>query len=131
MFSKLTQKQRIKAGHKYEYYIGWMLRNQGYEVEPRTKYRYYDRGIDLIATKDGRTCYIQCKGWSKHRQLHEDVIDHFYGSVAYQVGPENMRAVELWIYSSAEPTSYARAHAEKLNIQLYHEPFRIWKRKSI
>jgi hypothetical protein len=130
MFSKLTQLQRRRAGHKYEYYISWKLRNEGWIVEPRTKYKQYDRGIDLIATKDEKIRYIQCKGWSSLKVLHENVIDQLYGSVAYQVGPANLLQTEMFIYSSAYPSNYAREHAKRLNIQIYHEPYPRWKRKK-
>lgn len=131
MFSKLTFKQKQFVGHRYEGYIAWKLRAEGWNVEPRTKYGYFDRGIDLIATKEGKVRYIQCKGWSWHRTVYENVIDQLYGAVAYQAGPEHMAEVEIYVYSSTRPSPYASDHAKRLNIQIFHAPFPNWRRKAI
>ena len=131
MFTRLSYRQRRRAGNRYEYYIAWKLRNEGWTVDARTKYRQYDRGIDLIATKDGKVRYVQCKGWAAKKFLNENIIDQLYGSVAYQVGPENLLQNQMFIYSSAQPTLYAREHAKRLNIELFHEPYpSFWKRKK-
>ncbi len=130
MFSPLSQKQKIRAGRKYECYVSWKLRREGWEVSPRTKYGKYDRGIDLIAIKDGKVRYTQCKGWARTKTLYENSIDQLYGSFAYQVGPENMKMTEIFLYSSAQLSDYARDHAKKLGIEFFHEPFPNWYRRK-
>lgn len=130
MYTYLTQKQKIKAGHKYEYFISWKLRKEGWEVIPRTKYGKYDRGIDLIATKGEKLRYIQCKGWSHKRTLYENTIDQLYGSVVYQVGQVNLINTEIYLYSPTRLSSYALDHAKKLGIEYFHEPYPYWKRKK-
>jgi len=121
--------RNIKTGRRYEYYIKWSLGRDGWEVQERGKYGFYDRGIDLIATKNGVTRYIQCKGWSFRRYIHEDVVTQFFGSVVAQAGLENLNSIEMYIYSPANPSPYAKDKASKLNVHFIKKPFPIWHRK--
>jgi len=128
MYSKLTLKQRLRVGRNYEKFIAWKLQREGWQVEPRSDYGKYDRGIDLIIKKEDRVGYVQCKGWGKRKHIHENSVDQLYGAVAFQEGPENMQKVEMYIYTATQPTFYAREHADKLNIKFFHEPFPRWRR---
>lgn len=118
-----------RIGNRYEFYINHLLQEDGWDVLRRGQMGVHDRGIDLIATKNHRTRYVQCKGWSPKAEIHENVIDQLLGSVVYQEGIENIRNVEMYIYSPAEPSDYTKAVADKLNITIVHEDFPKWKRK--
>jgi predicted RecB family endonuclease len=121
--------KNVRTGKRYEYYIAWLLRKEGWDVQNRGKYGFYDRGIDLVATKNGKTRYIQCKGWSLRKSIHEDVVTQLYGSVASLAGTGQLNGVEMYIYTPATPTDYAKDKAAKLGINFVRQNFPIWKRK--
>ena len=127
MLSKLRRK---RIGRRYEYYIGWLLRQDGWLISERTSLGVDDEGIDLIAHKGPRTAYVQCKGWSPLKLIHENVIDHLYGSVAYQVGPDQVHTVDVILYTSSSLTTHAVAHAAKLGVQVLQAEYPRWKRKK-
>jgi hypothetical protein len=130
MYLKTKNNKNARKGRSYEYYISWSLRRDGWEVQPRGKYGYFDRGIDIVASRGGITRYIQCKGWKKRYEIHEDVFNQFYGSVVSQAGAENLSNIEMYIYSPATPTNYAKAAADKLNIHFIRKNFYFWHRKK-
>lgn len=119
----LANFRRKRAGRRYEAFVADLMRQQGWAVTERTDLGFDDEGIDMIASKGLRMAYVQCKGWNKHKQLHENVVDHLYGSVAYQVGPQNVHTVDVLLFTSTELTPHAVAHAKKLGVQVLHERF--------
>lgn len=127
MMSKLRRK---KIGRRYEYYVAWLMRGQGWEVAQRTNLGVDDEGIDIIATKDNRTAYVQCKGWSVRKPIHENIIDHLYGSTVYQVGADNLDQVEMMLFTSSILTEHALQHADKLGVTVIHESYPIWRRQK-
>lgn len=127
MMNKL---RRQKIGRRYEYFVAWLLRGQGWHVEQRTNLGVDDEGIDIIAYKDNRTAYIQCKGWSVRKPIHENIIDHLYGSTVYQVGSSNIDGVEMMLFTSSILTPHALNHAEKLGVIVVHESYPLWRRKK-
>lgn len=130
MYLKTKNRKKSRIGRRYEYYIKWILTKDGWEVQDRGKYGYYDRGVDLIATKNGTTRYIQCKGWKHTHRIHEDVVNQLYGTVVAIVGAENLKDVEMYIYSSARLSNYAQAQADKLNVHFERKFFPFWHRKK-
>jgi methionine salvage enolase-phosphatase E1 len=77
----------------------------------------FDRGIDLIASKNGVNRYIQCKGWKYTSIIHESVVNELYAAVVSNVGQENLQNVEVYIYSPASLSNYAKAQADKLKVR--------------
>ncbi len=127
MFKKYKHNNTI-LGRRYENYVAGYLKHYGWDVTKRGQYGVYDRGIDLIATRNGVTRYIQCKNWKYTRNINENVINQFYGSVVSQEGADNVKNVELFIYSPAKPTDYAKDKAEKLGIQFRRVSY-LWRWK--
>lgn len=119
----LRNYRRKRAGLRYEAFVARLLREQGWAVTERANLGFDDEGIDMIATKGPRTAYVQCKGWRAEKYIHENVVDHLYGSVAYQVGPQSVHTVDVILFTSTELTPHATAHAEKLGVQVLHERF--------
>lgn len=119
----LSHFRRKRLGDKYEQFVYELLLSQGWSVTKRNALGFDDEGIDLIANKGSRRAYVQCKGWSPKRHIHENVVDHFYGSVAYQVGPHNAHTVDMLLFVSAPLTAQAQAHADKLGVQVMHEDY--------
>lgn len=129
MYSRLTEYRRRQAGRRYEYFIAQTLRKEGWDVIENGRNGAHDHGIDLIANKDGVRRYIQCKGWSRDKLIHEDVVSHLLGSVAAIEGLDNFSGVEMYIYSPASLDSYASAEAENLHIHFVRLDFPRWHRK--
>lgn len=117
-----------QAGKYYEKRIAHILRRAHWNVVETGRNGFNDHGIDIVASKDGVTRFIQCKGWRKSKYIHEDVISQLYGSVAARVGAENLGKVEMYIYSPAKLDDYAAQEAERLNIKFQRVPMR-WLHK--
>jgi Holliday junction resolvase-like predicted endonuclease len=116
MYSKIKNDYQARAGRFYEDYVARSLKFDGWEVLERGKYSYYDRGIDLIASKDEVTRYIQCKNLKFWKYIIEDVVHQLYGSVVAKQGAENLKGVEMYIYSPGHLSEFAKNEAKKLNI---------------
>lgn len=131
MYSDYLDRKRREAGKRYEHHVAQVLRSEGWEVEETGQEGMNDHGIDLIATKDGRTQYIQCKGWKRWRMIHEDVVSQLFGSVAAQVGLNQLANAsnEIYIYSPAKLDPYAQFEAERLNIKFIRMPYSYWRSK--
>jgi hypothetical protein len=106
------------AGELYEKHVMQVLEEQGWTVEDYGENGIYDRGIDIIAHKDGVYRYIQCKDKSPHKFIYENVVAQLYGSVAMYIGPDNLDHVEIYIYTPAQLGPYAKAGAERLNVKV-------------
>lgn len=75
-----------EIGDDYEMYIGWRLKQMGYETFMfGLKRGLQDLGRDIIAfwEKDDskhEVLIIQCKRWSQNKEIHENVICQLYGT---------------------------------------------------
>jgi len=77
-----SQKSKWQMGRDYELFIAHEYIKQGYEVDTYGSYmQLEDHGRDLIAKKEDKTLIIQCKYWSKSKQIHEKHIYQLYGTV--------------------------------------------------
>ncbi len=76
-------KTKWQIGRDYELYVGYKYGQKGYTVDYFGSYMgLEDLGRDLIAKKDDKILIIQCKYWSKNKQIHEKHITQLYGTVA-------------------------------------------------
>lgn len=89
---KKRNKSKWEIGIEYELYIGYVLRKNGfYIIQFGIENGLNDLGRDIIAEKahlDGtRSIYIiQCKNWSKEKELHENVVCQLFGTtLEYQI----------------------------------------------
>lgn len=78
---KKRKKSKVEIGYEYERYIGYGFEKKGFKVtyhgiEEGVK----DLGIDLIATKGRINYIIQCKCWSKKKEIHEKYINQHIGT---------------------------------------------------
>lgn len=72
-----------EKGRNYEIYVAYMLYNAGYDIiQEGLNKKLEDKGRDIIAThrKNGRILIVQCKNWSEHSMIRENVIFQLYGS---------------------------------------------------
>jgi len=73
------QKLRKMHPNEFEEYIADLFSKLGYRTE--TAGGPYDRGVDVVAEKDGIKYYIQCKKFITQQVGVHDVRD-FYGALA-------------------------------------------------
>lgn len=78
-----------EKGRNYEIYVAYMLYNDkticndGYDIiQEGLNKKLEDKGRDIIAIhrKTGRVLIVQCKNWSEHSIIRENVIFQLYGS---------------------------------------------------
>jgi hypothetical protein len=124
MYTKTKKLPKWVIGLIYERIVAKQLRKGGWEVSNRGKYGVHDHGIDLIATKNDVTRYIQCKGWDHKKSIHVDVVNQFYGSVISVTGPDDLKNVEMYIYANAHLDAYAQDVAKRHNIAFVLQRFR-------
>lgn len=112
------KKSKWEIGRDYERYIGYRYESNRYNI-------YYqgiieglaDLGRDLIATKDNNVEIVQCKYWSKEKQIHEKHIFQLYGTVvAYKIDhPE--KQVSACFVTSTSLSGRAKEFAKELRMK--------------
>ncbi len=80
-----ARKTNWQIGRDYELSVAYEYSQKGYSVDTFGSYMgLEDLGRDLIAKNASQVIIIQCKYWSKHKQIHEKHIYQLYGtSVGY------------------------------------------------
>lgn len=80
-YTNSWDKSNWQIGLFYERYVGYLYERRGYKVIMNgAKERWQDMGIDLIATKDGKTELVQCKYWAKDKTIYEKYIFQLFGT---------------------------------------------------
>lgn len=104
----------------YERFIGWTFEKDGWQVE------YYgalhgleDRGIDLICKKGKHARLIQCKYWSKKKEIHEKHIFQLYGVIQamYYDGEIDKEYTDAEIITNINLSNFAELMADTLGIK--------------
>lgn len=82
-----SRKTNWQIGRDYELSVAYEYMQKGYQVDTFGSYMgLEDLGRDLIVKKAGLTLIIQCKYWSKQKQIHEKHIYQLYGTaVGYSI----------------------------------------------
>jgi len=75
---ELLNKLRKLTPGEFEDYIAFLFSELGFRTEPVGK--SYDGGIDVIAEKDGKRCFIQCKKFITS-QVSVGAVRDFYGAL--------------------------------------------------
>lgn len=79
-------KSKWQIGRDYELYVGYLFRREGWQViQHGIERKLNDLGRDIIASKRNKDGHIQirivqCKMWSKEREIHENTICQLYGT---------------------------------------------------
>nr|DAD90328.1 MAG TPA: Restriction endonuclease [Podoviridae sp. ct7K12] len=78
---KEKNKSKLRIGYEFERYCGYLLEQLGFSV------RYHgiingkaDEGIDLIAEKNKKIVYVQCKYWSITKTIRENTVAQLLGA---------------------------------------------------
>lgn len=79
-----------QIGRDYELFVGQMFEKCGYSISFfGIERQLEDLGRDIIAKKDNNTLIIQCKNWSKNKQIHEKHIAQLYGTTVQYIIENN------------------------------------------
>ena len=79
-----------QIGRDYELFVGQMFEKCGYSISFfGIERQLEDLGRDIIAKKDNNTLIIQCKNWSKNKQIHEKHIAQLYGTTIQYIIENN------------------------------------------
>ncbi len=74
-------KSKWAIGRDYEMYVGYLYEQAGYAIEYKGILDGFDDlGRDIIATKNGEVCIIQCKYWAQYKEIHEKHIFQLFGT---------------------------------------------------
>ena len=114
------KKSKWAIGRDYEMFIGHEYEQKGYKVTyTGITDRLEDKGRDLIAQKDNEILILQCKNWSKYKEIHENHICQLFGTTV-QYNIENnllFKATPVFI-TSATLSETALKFAEYLGVQI-------------
>ena len=114
------KKSKWAIGRDYEMFIGHEYEQKGYKVTyTGITDRLEDKVRDLIAQKDNEILIIQCKNWSKYKEIHENHICQLFGTTV-QYNIENnllFKATPVFI-TSATLSETALKFAEYLGVQI-------------
>lgn len=114
------KKSKWAIGRDYEMFIGHEYEQKGYKVTyTGITDRLEDKGRDLIAQKDNEILIIQCKNWSKYKEIHENHICQLFGTTV-QYNIENnllFKATPVFV-TSATLSETALRFAEYLGVQV-------------
>lgn len=108
-----------QIGRQYERYIGYLFEHQGYKVYYQGILEGFDDlGRDLICKGPAQTYVIQCKCWSRHKEIHENHVNQLFGTgVKYRLDNPTEQ-VNLVLWTSTELTERARRFADHLGVQI-------------
>lgn len=80
-YLKNRNRSKWAIGRDYEMYVGYIFSRNGYRVEFKGIIEgFEDLGRDVIATKDGEVCIVQCKNWAQYKVIHEKHIFQLFGT---------------------------------------------------
>jgi hypothetical protein len=114
------KKSNWAVGKMYEQYVGYLYESQGWQVEYfGIKMRYEDAGRDLIARKNNVVHIVQCKNWSKYKEIFENHIFQLFGTTyEYQQQHLDLKVIPVF-YSSTRLSERAKLFSDKLGIEVY------------
>jgi hypothetical protein len=114
------RKSKREIGRLYECYVGYLYESEGYEVDYSGNIKgVEDLGRDLICKKSNEVIIIQCKKWSKFKQIFEKHIFQFFGTVFEYKQKHPGKTVKAAFYTSTQLSDLARDFAKEFEIELY------------
>ena len=116
------RKNKWQIGRDYELYMGHMYSIAGYSVDTFGSYMgVEDLGRDLILKKKGETdIIVQCKYWSKQKEIHENHVMQLYGTtVAYKIEHYIGDKVRGYLVTNTVLSETAKKYADYLGIKYF------------
>ena len=115
-------KTKWEIGRDYERFVGYKYESEGYGVYYQGILEgYEDLGRDLIAKRDGETLVIQCKKWSRHKNIHECHVNQLFGTkTKYGLDHADETVIPV-LFTSTTLSSMAKRFAEALGVVVKEE----------
>ena len=112
------KKSKWEIGRDFERYYGYLLENMGYDVTYfGIDRKFEDLGRDLIAENNKHILIVQCKYWSKNKEIHEKHICQLCGSaLEYKIACNPSKEVIPIFVTHTNISDKARAFAHALNV---------------
>ena len=111
------RKSDWEIGIEYERYIGYLYESHGYRVTYNgASQGLADMGRDIIAAKGDELLVIQCKRWSKDKEIHEKHIFQLYGSTVL-LSIENQANCRGIFVTTAKLSPLAKRCADYLGVE--------------
>lgn len=111
-----------EAGIKYERYIGYLCEKEGYTVKYNGALTFKeDMGRDLIVSKGSRLFAVQCKRFSKEKEIHENHIFQLLGSVIHLRSQYPRKTVAGVFVTSSRLSDVARECADIIGITVFED----------
>jgi hypothetical protein len=119
-YYKNRKKRNWEIGRDFEMYIGYKLEKSGFDVIYfGIEQKLNDLGRDLIAKKDGFTYVVQCKYWSKEKQIHEKHLAQLYGTyIMYKLENPSEKNIKPLFVTHTSLSDVAKKFAKALGIMV-------------
>lgn len=113
------RKSPWELGRDYKRYIGYRYETQGHQVQYQGNLQgLSDLGRDLMAVKEGTVEIIQCKYWSREKQIHEKHVFQLYGTlIEYRIDHPTIQANAVFVTSTVL-SDRARQAAAALDVTI-------------
>lgn len=114
------RKTKWMIGKMYERYVGYLYESNGWKVEYfGIRKRFEDLGRDLIAVKGKEVHVIQCKNWSRFKNIYENHIFQLFGTAYSMRDDYPERVVTPVFYTSTTLSEVAKEFARLLDIEIH------------
>jgi hypothetical protein len=116
---RTKKKSKWEVGRDYERYIGYLYEFRQFAVHYHGIVEgFADLGRDLICTKEKAVEIVQCKYWSKEKQIHEKHIFQLYGTmIAYRIDHPEQDVLGCFVTSTVL-SERAKKYADYLGISV-------------
>jgi len=111
------KKSNWEIGRDFERYVGYQMELAGFQVSYHgIAEGFEDLGRDLVARVGAAVSIVQCKYWSREKQIHEKHVFQLYGTmIAYRVDHPTLE-VSGELVTSTKLSPRARQFAQMLGI---------------
>lgn len=135
-YLKNRNKSKWAIGRDYEMYVGHLFSQKGYSIHYKGIIDgFEDLGRDIIATKGGEVCIIQCKHWAQYKEIHEKHVFQLFGTtmeywIRYFNGARKQKSFEVFshllnehclrpiFFTSTSLSEKAKEMAQALSIEV-------------
>ena len=120
-YRESRRKTNWQIGRDYELYVGYRYSLKGYSIDfYGSTHGLEDLGRDLIAKKNNITLIIQCKYWSKTKQIHEKHINQLYGTMVCYCFENDLQRDQVHgiLVTNTELSDTAKKFASYLGIEI-------------
>jgi hypothetical protein len=117
-YYKKRKKRNWEIGRDFEMYVGYTFEKDGFNVIYfGIEKKLNDLGRDLIVKNKDLTYIVQCKYWSKEKQIHEKHLAQLYGTyIMYKLdNPSDKKVIPLFI-THTTLSEMAKKFSKKLGI---------------